>query len=91
MITPFRRDLSPDADRFVKHCRWLMNSGCAGLAAGFEYEEPLWELRIGDWRIFYDVDEEAKTVMIRAIRYKEKGKTTGEKKLQHEGTGNAID
>jgi 4-hydroxy-tetrahydrodipicolinate synthase len=32
VITPFRRDLSPDADRFVKHCRWLMQSGCAGLA-----------------------------------------------------------
>ena len=32
VITPFRRDLSPDADRFVKHCRWLMKSGCAGLA-----------------------------------------------------------
>ena len=33
VITPFKRDLSPDADRFVKHCRWLMKSGCAGLAA----------------------------------------------------------
>jgi len=32
VITPFKRDLSPDADRFVKHCRWLMKSGCAGLA-----------------------------------------------------------
>ncbi|HTQ78064.1 MAG TPA: dihydrodipicolinate synthase family protein [Burkholderiales bacterium] len=32
VITPFRRDLSPDVDRFVKHCRWLMRSGCAGLA-----------------------------------------------------------
>jgi 4-hydroxy-tetrahydrodipicolinate synthase len=32
VVTPFRRDLSPDADRFVKHCRWLMKSGCAGLA-----------------------------------------------------------
>src|SRR5512141_2676586 len=32
VITPFRRDLSPDAGRFVKHCRWLMQSGCAGLA-----------------------------------------------------------
>ncbi len=32
VITPFKRDLSPDADRFVKHCRWLMRSGCAGLA-----------------------------------------------------------
>ena len=32
VITPFRKDLSPDAERFVKHCRWLMKSGCAGLA-----------------------------------------------------------
>jgi 4-hydroxy-tetrahydrodipicolinate synthase len=32
VITPFKKDLSPDADRFVKHCRWLMKSGCAGLA-----------------------------------------------------------
>ena len=32
VITPFRRDLSPDPDRFVKHCKWLMRSGCAGLA-----------------------------------------------------------
>jgi 4-hydroxy-tetrahydrodipicolinate synthase len=32
VITPFRRDYSPDADRFVRHCRWLLKSGCAGLA-----------------------------------------------------------
>jgi len=32
VITPFRKDLSPDADRFARHCRWLMKSGCAGLA-----------------------------------------------------------
>ena len=32
VITPFKRDLSPDAGRFVKHCKWLMRSGCAGLA-----------------------------------------------------------
>jgi 4-hydroxy-tetrahydrodipicolinate synthase len=32
VITPFRKDLSPDPDRFVKHCKWLMKSGCAGLA-----------------------------------------------------------
>jgi len=32
VITPFRRDYSPDAERFVRHCRWLLKSGCAGLA-----------------------------------------------------------
>src|SRR3981081_458872 len=32
VITPFKKDYSPDADRFVRHGRWLLNNGCAGLA-----------------------------------------------------------
>jgi 4-hydroxy-tetrahydrodipicolinate synthase len=32
VVTPFRNDYSPDAGRFVRHCRWLLKSGCAGLA-----------------------------------------------------------
>src|SRR5437870_4217287 len=32
VLTPFRSDLSPDAARFVRHCRWLLSQGCAGLA-----------------------------------------------------------
>jgi len=32
VITPFGKDYSPDAGRFVAHCRWLLRSGCAGLA-----------------------------------------------------------
>ncbi|HJY76004.1 MAG TPA: dihydrodipicolinate synthase family protein [Burkholderiales bacterium] len=32
VITPFRKDYAPDAPRFVRHCRWLLKSGCAGLA-----------------------------------------------------------
>jgi 4-hydroxy-tetrahydrodipicolinate synthase len=32
VVTPFRKDYSPDAARFVRHCRWLLRSGCAGLA-----------------------------------------------------------
>jgi 4-hydroxy-tetrahydrodipicolinate synthase len=32
VITPFGRDYSADAERFVRHCRWLLKSGCAGLA-----------------------------------------------------------
>jgi 4-hydroxy-tetrahydrodipicolinate synthase len=32
VITPFRQDYAPDAGRFVRHCRWLLKSGCAGLA-----------------------------------------------------------
>jgi 4-hydroxy-tetrahydrodipicolinate synthase len=32
VITPFKRDHAPDEERFVRHCRWLLKSGCAGLA-----------------------------------------------------------
>jgi 4-hydroxy-tetrahydrodipicolinate synthase len=32
VITPFRKDYAPDEERFVRHCRWLLRSGCAGLA-----------------------------------------------------------
>ena len=32
VVTPFKRDYAPDAERFVRHCRWLLKSGCVGLA-----------------------------------------------------------
>src|SRR4030081_2199935 len=32
VVPPFKRDYSPDTERFVRHCRWLLKSGCAGLA-----------------------------------------------------------
>ncbi len=32
VLTPFRRDLAPDAQRFARHCRWLLAHGCAALA-----------------------------------------------------------
>src|SRR5215470_527712 len=33
VVTPFKKDYSPDAPRFVRHCKWLLAHGCAGLAA----------------------------------------------------------
>jgi len=32
VVTPFAADLSPDPGRFVRHCKWLLAHGCAGLA-----------------------------------------------------------
>jgi mRNA-degrading endonuclease RelE of RelBE toxin-antitoxin system len=40
------------------------------------FEEPVWELRVGKFRVFYDVDEDATTVTVRAIREKPPHKTT---------------
>ena len=29
VVTPFKADLSPDGERFIKHCRWLLSQNCA--------------------------------------------------------------
>lgn len=44
--------------------------------ATFEHELPLWELRIGSFRVFYDVDETEQVVFIRAVREKPPHKET---------------
>src|SRR5215469_123927 len=31
VVTPFKADLSPDKERFISHCRWLLSQNC-GLA-----------------------------------------------------------
>ncbi len=31
-LTPFRPDLTPDAEAFLRHCRWLLEQGADGLA-----------------------------------------------------------
>ena len=49
-----------------------------GLIPPWEYIEPVWELRVGEYRVFYDVDEHSSLVMIRAIRHKPLHKTTEE-------------
>jgi mRNA-degrading endonuclease RelE of RelBE toxin-antitoxin system len=44
----------------------------------FEAVPPIWELRIGEHRIFYDVDLDEGTVYVRAVRRKPLHKTTKE-------------
>ncbi len=47
-----------------------------GLKPPWEHEEPVRELRIGKYRVFYDVNEEAQQVIVRAIREKPPHRTT---------------
>jgi len=49
-----------------------------GLIPPWEHVEPIWQLRIGEYRAFYDVDEELLKVVIRAIRHKPPHHTTEE-------------
>lgn len=44
----------------------------------FDSEPPIWELRVGAYRVFYDVDEVAAIVSVRAVREKPPHTTTEE-------------
>jgi mRNA-degrading endonuclease RelE of RelBE toxin-antitoxin system len=48
----------------------------AGVAPTFEHVAPVWELRAGDYRVMYDVDLDAGTVYVRAIRHKSPDQST---------------
>ncbi|MGH7199777.1 MAG: type II toxin-antitoxin system RelE family toxin [Planctomycetaceae bacterium] len=48
------------------------------LAPSFEHEPPVWQPRIGDFRVFYDVEEESRQVHIRAVRHTDPEQTTEE-------------
>ncbi len=39
---------------------------------------PTWELRVGEYRVFYDVDRKEKKVILRSVRRKLPHKTTEE-------------
>jgi mRNA-degrading endonuclease RelE of RelBE toxin-antitoxin system len=49
-----------------------------GLKPPWEHAEPVWELRVDEFRVFYDVDETARQVTVRAVRHKPAHKTTEE-------------
>ena len=49
-----------------------------GVKPPFRSIPPLWELRVGEYRVFYDVNEEERTVYVRAVRHKPPHKTTEE-------------
>ena len=48
----------------------------AKLAPPWEGIEPVWELRVGEYRVFYDISREDETVYVRAVRRKPSGKKT---------------
>jgi mRNA-degrading endonuclease RelE of RelBE toxin-antitoxin system len=49
-----------------------------GLTPPWEHVQPVWELRVGEYRVFYDVDEAGGKVVIRVVRRKPPHKTTEE-------------
>ncbi len=50
----------------------------AGVKPRFDHVAPVWELRVGVFRVFYDVDESLSVVNVRAVRRKEPQQRTEE-------------
>lgn len=46
----------------------------AALVPPWEHVPPVWELRVDDYRVFYDVDARTRLVVVRAVR--RKGRST---------------
>jgi mRNA-degrading endonuclease RelE of RelBE toxin-antitoxin system len=49
-----------------------------GLVPPWHHMVPVWELRVGEYRVFYDIEEAEAAVIIRAIRHKPPHSTTEE-------------
>jgi mRNA-degrading endonuclease RelE of RelBE toxin-antitoxin system len=73
-VKPFYRKRILDAiDQQLQHEPTVETKNrkeLSGLQPNFEHDPPVWELRVGTHRVYYDVSEELKTVVVRAVREK---------------------
>lgn len=46
------------------------------IRTSFKYAPPLWELRVGEFRVFYDIDGTRNTVNVRSVRRKRPSERT---------------
>ncbi len=73
VLDAIENQLAHEPTRQTKNRKMLV-----GLIPPWEHVQPVWELRIGEYRVFYDVDEQASVVVVRAIRRKPPHKTIEE-------------
>lgn len=73
ILDDIRRKLSHEPTRPTKYVKELRN-----LVPPFEAVPPVWQLRSGDYRVFYDVNETEQQVLVRAVRRKPPHRTTEE-------------
>lgn len=72
IATAIERDLTHEPATVTRNRKPL-----PGLSPSFAHVPPVWELRIGDYRVFYDIEHEDSAVSVRAVRFKGQS-TTGE-------------
>jgi mRNA-degrading endonuclease RelE of RelBE toxin-antitoxin system len=71
ILDAIERQLAHTPDTPTRNRKFLSN-----LIPPWEAVQPVWELRVGDYRIFYDVSNEEAIVYVRAVRKKPPGRKT---------------
>ncbi len=71
ILTAIAEQLSREPTVQTRNRKVLQN-----LVPPWEAIPPIWELRAGDYRVFYDVSKEERVVYVRAVRRKPAGKKT---------------
>jgi mRNA-degrading endonuclease RelE of RelBE toxin-antitoxin system len=65
VLDQIEQQLSVEPDRQTRRRKILV-----GLTPPWDQLRPVWQLRIGDFRVFYDIDEPRRRVIVRAVRRK---------------------
>ena len=73
IIESMESQLLEEPTTLTRHRKLLVN-----LVPPWSGELPVWELRVGEYRIFYDVSEDEELVYVRAVRKKPPEKRTEE-------------
>jgi mRNA-degrading endonuclease RelE of RelBE toxin-antitoxin system len=73
IVDEVHQRLSHQPTVLTKHVKRLRK-----LVPPFEAVPPIWQLKVGDFRVFYDVDEAERRVFVRAVRRKPPDRTTEE-------------
>ena len=73
IVQRIREQLSYEPDKPTRNRKLL-----GTVPASFAYKPPLWELRVGEYRAFYDVDYVGSIVRVRSVRHKPPHKTIQE-------------
>jgi mRNA-degrading endonuclease RelE of RelBE toxin-antitoxin system len=68
----FQLTAAPDAES--RSCKCLGD----GLSASFVYVPPLWELKVGEFRVFYELEANESIVYVHAVRRKPPHMTTAQ-------------
>lgn len=73
ILDEIEKQLSHEPTTGTRHRKML-----PGLKPPFKAVPPIWELSLGEFRVFYDVNEVEKRVHVRAVRQKQPHRTTEE-------------